>query len=69
MNKTYVVHRPKKLNVNGYAVSRNLIKSKPKRRNKWGGAGMGGTAERFGPPLGFFVSFLGQAKKENERLR
>jgi len=33
-----------------YAVSRNKTKSKYMRRYTLGGAGMGGSAERFGPP-------------------
>jgi len=55
------------LNINDYAVSSKRPKNKTERRYTGGGAGMGGTAERFGPPLGFFATFLGQAKKVDER--
>ncbi|HWB26890.1 MAG TPA: hypothetical protein VG738_15510 [Chitinophagaceae bacterium] len=41
-------------------------KSKQVRCGVNGGAGKGGTAERFGPPLNFslFLSFLSREKKE-----
>jgi len=59
------------LNVNGYAVSRNRIKSKAKRCYTGGGAGTAGSAERFGPALNFslLLSFLSREKKVNERLK
>ncbi|HWB25639.1 MAG TPA: hypothetical protein VG738_09175 [Chitinophagaceae bacterium] len=47
-----------------YAVSRKGIKNNKVRCDVNGGAGKGGTAERFGPPLNFFVSFFFQEKKE-----
>jgi hypothetical protein len=39
------------------------IKNKHMRRYTGGGDGKGGTAERFGPPLNFFVTFFFQEKK------
>jgi len=68
MNKTNAVHQLKRLNINGYAVSRNGIKSKAKRCYTGGGGGAAGSAERFGPALGFLCCFLwAKPKKVNKR--
>lgn len=70
MNKTNAVHQLKNLNVYDYAVSRKVIESKPERGYTGGGVGPGGSAERFGPPLGFLCYFLwAKPKKVNKRLR